>query len=181
MQANISGSFFRPEIVKRIVIYGLLTVILGSAQCSFFPILKICPMTPDVIMGMLLGIALIDSPKSAAICALFAGAFIDAVGTSALSLSPVMYLLFVVFIGLFSHKMLSGFASFAILLVPTVFFRAIASTIISSFARGGVMPASELFAIIVPEAICTVICCLPLYFVLKACSIPLETHSKFTF
>ena len=39
----------------------------------------------------------------------------------------------------------------------------------------------ELFAIILHEAICTVICCLPLYFVLKACSIPLETHSKFTF
>ena len=77
--------------------------------------------------------------------------------------------------------MLSGFASFAILLVPTVIFRALATVIISSLARGGVMPIGELFAIIFPEAICTAIFTLPLYFVLKLCSVPLETHSKFTF
>ena len=72
MQNNIRESLFRPELLKRIVIYGLLTLLLGSAQCSFFPLLNICPSTPDLIMGMLLGIILIDSDKSAAVVAVAA-------------------------------------------------------------------------------------------------------------
>ena len=89
MQNNIRESLFRPELLKRIVIYGLLTLLLGSAQCSFFPLLNICPSTPDLIMGMLLGIILIDSDKSAAVVAVAAGFFIDAIGGGAIALSPL--------------------------------------------------------------------------------------------
>ena len=181
MQGNISSPFFRPELLKRIVIYGLMTLVLGSAQCSFFPILKICPKTPDLIMGMLLAITLIDSPKSAALTALAAGFFIDAIGGGAISLSPVIYTLFVVFISLFSHKMLSGFASFSILMIPTLFYRAIATVVSIAFENKALLPTSELFAIILPEAMTTAICCLPLYFIVKLCTTPLETHGKFTF
>ena len=59
MQRDLRDQLFRPELVKRIVIYSLLTLILGSAQCSFFPALSICPATPDLVMGMLLAVLLI--------------------------------------------------------------------------------------------------------------------------
>lgn len=181
MQGNISSSFVRPELLKRIAIYGLMTLILGSAQCSFFPILKICPKTPDLIMGMLLAITLIDSPKSAAVTALAAGFFIDAIGGGALSLSPIVYTLFVVFISIFAHKMLSGFASYAILMIPTLFYRAAATAVCIALENKTFFSASELFSIILPEALSTAIVCLPLYFIVRLCAAPLETHGKFTF
>lgn len=181
MQGNLSSSFFRPELLKRIAIYGLMTLILGSAQCSFFPILKICPKTPDLIMGMLLAITLIDSAKSAAVTALAAGFFLDAIGGGALALSPVVYVLFVLFISLFAHKMLSGFASYAILMMPALLYRAAATAVCIALENKALLPISEIISVILPEALTTLIVCLPLYFIVKLCTAPLETHGKFTF
>ena len=181
MQNNIRESLFRPELLKRIVIYGLLTLLLGSAQCSFFPLLNICPSTPDLIMGMLLGIILIDSDKSAAVVAVAAGFFIDAVGGGAIALSPLLYCLFVLFISLFSRKMLTSFASFALLMIPALLYRGAATAVCMAIDRRALVPIAELFGTVGPELLCTALICLPLYFVVKLCAVPLETHSKFTF
>lgn len=181
MQGNVRTSLFRPELLKRIVIYGLLILVLGSAQCSFFPILKICPMTPDIIMGMLLAITLIDSPKSAAVTALAAGCFLDAVGAGAITVAPIVYLLFVIFISLFSHKMLTGFASYAILLLPMLLYRALATAVCITLADRALTPIGEIWGVILPEMITTALLCLPIYFLVRLCTVPLETHGKFTF
>jgi cell shape-determining protein MreD len=181
MQNNIRESLFRPELLKRIVIYGLLTLLLGSAQCSFFPLLNIVPSTPDLIMGMLLGIILIDSDKSAAVVAVAAGFFLDAIGGGAIALSPLVYCLFVLFISLFSRKMLTSFASFALLMIPALLYRGLATAVCMAIDRRALVPIAELFSVIGPELLCTAIICLPLYFAVKLCAIPLETHSKFTF
>ncbi|MBP3370812.1 MAG: hypothetical protein J6L85_08675 [Clostridia bacterium] len=181
MQGNIRDSLFRPELVKRIVIYGLLTLMLGSAQCSFFPLLSICPSTPDLIMGMILAVMLIDSEKSAAVLAVFAGFFLDSVGGGSLAISPVVYLLFVLFIGIFSQKMLTSFASFSILLVPMLVYRAIATAICMLITGAGALSFGTVWGVIFPELLCTALLCLPLYAIVKLCTAPLETHSKFTF
>lgn len=181
MQGEIRDRFFRPELLKRILIFGILILVLGCAQCSFFPVLKICPRTPDLIMGLLLAVTLIDSNKSAAVCALCAGFFIDAVGGAGVPVSPIIYLLFVVFITLFSQKMLTSFASFAILLLPLLVYRATATVICMAISDGGFAPVSVIAGVVIPEAICTAVCCLPLYAIVKLCSAPLETHGKFTF
>ena len=181
MQGNIRDSLFRPELFKRIVIYGLMTLVLGSAQCSFFPILKICPSTPDLVMGMILAVVLIDSERSAAVLAVCAGFFLDAVGGGSLSISPVIYLLFVIFIQIFSHKMLTSFASFAILLAPMLIYRAVATVICLLITSGGALTFGGVWGVIFPELLCTALLCLPLYAIVKLCTAPLETHSKFTF
>lgn len=181
MQGNIRTSLFRPELLKRIVIYGLLTLLLGSAQCSFFPLLSICPSTPDLIMGMLLAIVLIDSDKSAAVTAVAAGFFIDAVGGGAIALSPLIYCIFVLFISLFSGKMLTSFASYVLLMIPTLLYRGAATAVCMAIERRAIVSLSELMATVGPELICTAVICLPLYFAVKLCAIPLDTHGKFTF
>ena len=181
MQGNIRDSLFRPELLKRIVIYGLMALILGSAQCSFFPILKICPRTPDLIMGMILAVMLIDSEKSAAVLALCAGFFIDAIGGGAISLAPVIYLLFVLFIGIFSHKMLTSFASFCILMLPALLYRAAATWICLLIWYGSALGLGALWEIIIPELLCTALLSLPIYAIVKLCTASLETHSRFTF
>lgn len=181
MQRNIGGSLFRPELIKRIIIYGLLTLLLGSAQCSFFPLLDICPSTPDLIMGMLLAIALIDSDKSAAVTALAAGFFIDAVGGGAIALSPLIYCIFVLFISLFSAKMLTSLPSYILLMIPALLYRGAATALCMAIEGRGMPPVSEILATVAPELICTALLCIPLYFIVKLAAIPLETHSKFTF
>lgn len=181
MQNNLRESLFRPELIKRIVIYGLLTLLLGSAQCSFFPILDLFPSTPDLIMGMLLAIVLIDSDKSAAVTAIAAGFFIDAIGGGAIALSPLVYFLFVVFISLFSRKMLTSFPSFLLLCIPALFYRGAATAVCMAIDRRAIVPIADVFATVAPELICTALLCIPLYFAVKLCAIPLETHSKFTF
>lgn len=181
MQRNIRESLFRPELLKRIVIYGLLTLLLGSAQCSFFPLLDICPSTPDLIMGMLLAIALIDSDKSAAVTAVAAGFFIDAVGGGAIALSPLVYCIFVLFTSLFSRKMLTSFPSFLLLMVPALLYRGAATAVCMTVEGRALISAGEIFATVVPELVCTALLCIPLYFIVKLAAIPLETHSKFTF
>lgn len=166
---------------KRIIIYGALTLILGCAQCAFFPTIKICPATPDLIIGMLLAIALLDSPACAAVCALCAGFFIDAVGGSALALSPIIYLLYTLTISAFSGKVLKSFFSYILLLIPTLIYRAAATYLCFSLHIGAIAPLWSLERILLPEAICTAIFCLPVYFLVRLCSKPLDTHGRFNF
>ncbi len=174
-------SLFSQNTVKRILIYGIITLVLASAQCAFFPILDICPRTPDLIMGMLLAIALLDGEKSAAVCAVAAGFFIDALGSSFLALSPLIYLVFVAFISIFTKKVLKSLASYLLLLMPMLVYRA-AATYLCILITEGTLPAPWVFVdILLPEAIATGLLCIPVYFILKLCSGALLTHSRFTF
>ena len=181
MQGNIREALLKPLLFKRIAIYSALTLLLGSAQCSFFPLLKICPATPDLIMGFILAVMLIDSEKSAAVLALCAGFFIDAIGAGALSLSPVIYLLFVFFVAGFSHKMLTSFASYSILMLPMLAYRAAATAICMLIVSDKTMSFGAVWSVIFPELLCTAVLCLPLYAIVRICAAPLENHTKFTF
>ena len=181
MQGNFREALLKPLLFKRIAIYSVLTLLLGSAQCSFFPLLKICPSTPDLIMGLILAVMLIDSEKSAAVLAICAGFFIDAIGGGALALSPIIYLLFVLFAGSFSRKMLTSFASYAILMMPMLAYRAVATAICLFIVSDAALSFGSVAGVIFPELLCTALLCLPLYAIVKICASPLETHTKFTF
>lgn len=183
MQRNLKKAGFSQNFVRRLIIYGLMTLILGSAQCAFFPMLDFCPATPDLIMGMLLAIALIDSIKSAAITAVCAGFFMDAIGSVGLAISPVVYFLFVLAVGALSGKVLKSFASFALLLVPTAIYRGAVTLLCYTVKLGANIAISTdtLTGIILPEMITTFLLCLPIYFIVKLCSGAFANHSRFTF
>lgn len=181
MQKNLGNGIVRTAILKRILVYSLLFLFLGTLQCAFFPLLDFCPATPDLIMTALLAILLLDSNAAAMTCAVCAGFFIDAIGASSLALSPIIYFLFVAIIGTFSGKMLKSLASFAILLAPSALFRAVA-TYICIFASERALPHAFVFTdILLPEALMTVLLAVPVYFLTKLCTVPLEARGKFTF
>ena len=181
MQGNFREALLKPLLFKRIVIYSILTLLLGSAQCSFFPLLKICPSTPDLIMGMILAVMLIDSQKCAAVLAICAGFFIDAIGGGALALSPLVYLFFVLFVGIFSRKMLTSFASYAILMLPMLAYRAIATALCLIIVSDASLSLGSVLGVVMSELLCTAILCLPLYAIVRICAAPLDNHTKFTF
>ncbi len=178
---RLLSSIFTPDRLKKIGIYSALTLVLGCMQCAFFPMLDFCPKTPDLILAMLVATVLLDSPKSAAIAAVAAGFFIDAIGGGSLALAPIIYLITVLLISLLSGKILNGFASFLLLMLPALLCRGIA-TYICIFIFQRALPGAWVFLdVLLPEAICTALCALPIYFLVKLCSIPLSKHSRFTF
>lgn len=175
-----SSKGLKLDNLKRIGIYSLLTVVLGTAQCAFFPALNICPRTPDLIMGLILAVALCDNIKSASVLAVGAGFFIDAVGGGAISFSPLIYLVYAVIIGLLSQKMLKSFPSFLILMLPSLLYRAIV-TFVLSLVLGSSPFGSSLFVTLLLEALSTLILCLAIYPITNLSTKPLKSHKKFSF
>ena len=167
------------ETAKRIVIFSLATLILGTAQCSFFPILNICPRTPDLIMGLILATALCDNAKTAMALSVGAGFFIDAIGGGAFALSPLLYFIYALIIGAASQKVLNGFPAFVLLLLPSLAFRA-ASTIVLTLLYSGALGGGIVSTLLL-EALCTLILCLPIYPIMVLATKPLSAHTKFKF
>jgi cell shape-determining protein MreD len=183
MRQDIKKSGASRMILRRMIIYSIMTLILGTTQCAFFPFIDICPATPDLILGMLLAISLLDSQKSAAICAVAAGFFMDAIGSYGIALSPLIYLFFIVLIGALSRKVLKSFASFALLLIPSVIYRGAVTFAMILFKNGVTSPlsASVFTQVIIPEILMTGLLCMPIYFIVKLCSGAFENHSRFSF
>ena len=171
----------RQEILKRVIIYGLLILVTASIQCSFFPALHICPATPDLLLGLVAAITLLDSRKSATVTAVAAGVVADSLGGSGYSLSPLYYLLAALLLGALAEKVLPVFPSFAMILIPTLLIRG-GYTLLCIFITYGSAPLGyTLKSILLPEALCTLLLCLPLWALVKLCSAPLGSRNKFTF
>ena len=181
MKKELRGPSQNKNLLKRIIVYGLMTLFLASMQTAFFPILKICPKTPDLIMGMLLAITLLDGENSACICALGAGFFLDAIGSSGLAVSPVVYIAFVLIINIFARKVLKSFVSYMLLLVPSLVYRAIATYLLVLITERSFVGGWVFTEIILPEMLVSAVLCLPIYFIVKLFSRTLETHSRFSF
>ncbi len=167
--------------IKRILIYTPLTLLLAVTQCSFFASLHICPTTPDLMLGLVIAILLLDAPASAAAVSLGAGFLIDALGTARFFLSPIFYLAIVLLLALPASKMLARFPSFAVLLVPALVARA-GYTLLCFAIAASPMPAwSYLGGILWREALVTAITVLPIYPLVSLCMRPLRARARFRF
>lgn len=168
------------ETTKRIIIFSIATLILGTAQCSFFSALDICPRTPDLIMGLILAVALCDNAKSAMALSVGAGFFIDAVGGCGFSLSPIIYFGYAVIIGIASQKMLKGFPAFILLLLPSLLYRAAATTTLAIINNNASIGGGFIITLLL-EALCTFVFCLPVYPLINLATKPLSSRRKFSF
>ena len=81
----------------------------------------------------------------------------------------------------FTQKMLTSFASYAILLLPTLAFRAVSTFVCIALTDGTMPTLARAFGVIFPEMLCTALLCLPLYAIVKLCTAPMQTHGKFSF
>lgn len=169
------------ETAKRIIIFSIATIILGSAQCSFFPMLDICKGTPDLIMGLIIAVALCDNGKSAMILSVGAGFFIDAIGGAPLAFSPIIYFIFATVINIVSAKMLKSLPAFLLLLLPSLLYRALCTTLLALL--NGVMAVNGGFLLgtLLAEAVSTLILCIPIYFIINLATKPLRERKKFSF
>lgn len=162
------------RILRRIIVFTLVGFFMCIIQCSFFSRLKPFGATPDIVLGSVLAICMLDGKKSAAVYAVGAGYFIDAIGATPPSLSPIFYLLAVAVLGFISEKMMPRFLSFTALMLPTAALGALFTFIDLWITLGAFPPAVYFPSVILPEILSTFIFCLPVYFFIKLCMLPLD-------
>ena len=73
---NLTSAGDHRLLLRRIVIYGAAIFFVGIIQCAFFSRLKLFGVTPDLILGTLIAILLLDNKYAAAVAAVGAGYFI---------------------------------------------------------------------------------------------------------
>ena len=168
-------------LAKRAIIYGVLILVLCAAQCSFFSVLKPFGATPDIILGMLIGIILLDSPSAAAVCALVAGYVIDSIGAVPPSFSPIYYLACVAMLAILSAKMLPRFLSYCLLMVAALVGRALFTLINICISSASLPTVSYALTTILSEALSTFVFCLPIYFIMRLCARAIGARQKFDF
>ena len=168
-----------PDTWKRVCLYGILLLFLAAAQCSFFARLHILPATPDLILCALLAILVLDSPASAAFCAIGGGVLIDAIGGAGVSWSPLLYLILVALLGMLSSKMISGFAAYFVLLLLSLPLRAAVTAFALWRSVTDFSFSAVLRAVLLPEAIVTLALGIPIYFLGKLCVLPLARTYRY--
>ncbi len=164
----------RRAVWRRIAVYSAAFFLLGILQCAFFSRLKPFGAVPDITLGALCATLMLDNKKAAAVCAVAAGYFVDALGSLPPAFSPLFYLVCVVLVSLISDKMMPRLASFCLCLVPAVILNSI-YTFICIWAGAGALPSVSLLAgELLGGALGTFIFSLPTYGVIKLCGLPLK-------
>jgi cell shape-determining protein MreD len=169
----------RSAILRRIVIYSPIFFILGVAQCSFFTELSFISTVPNIVLGAIVAISLLDSEYAALICALASGFMIDALGSSGISLSPISFLVIALVASEISKKILPTFVSYLMVLIPSTLINAIFTIIKIFFATKELRFLSIFKTILLPEFILTVIFSLPLFFIIRPFKRIVDKKSKF--
>ncbi len=175
---HTQGSGMRPEILRRIVVYGVLIWILATASCSFFAKLSFLPATPDLLLCAVVAIALLDSRRAAAVVGMVGGFCLDALGGVGASLTPLFYLLVVLFVGSFAEKALGSFWAWLVLMVPTILLGSLFTTLIVLFRTGGASFSLLLRQILLPEAALTLLFGMPVYFICSLCMLLLRDRRE---
>ena len=164
--------------VRRLTVYLPVIFLLAITQCSFFAQLYFLPATPDLMIGFVVAVAMLDSQPSAAICGIGAGFIIDAIGTTGLSFAPLFYMLCGVFCAFLSKKMLPSFLSWVVELAVFSVIKALFTLANIFYTFSGVAFVSVLINTLIPEMICTFVVCLPVFFVVKLCMIPIDSKRR---
>lgn len=176
-------SSYRPEsnrqlFLRRMAVFAPVIFLLAVTQCSFFSQLKFLPAVPDLMIGTVVAIAMLDSQKSAAVCGIAAGFIVDAIGASGLSLSPLFYMLCGALCGVISRKMLPSFLSWTVNLAIFCVAKSLLTLANLFYILGNISFISTLKNILLPEMLCTFIICLPVFFIVKLCMIPIDSKRR---
>ncbi len=164
----------RRLILRRIIVYSAAFFVLGILQCSFFSRLSPFGATPDIVLGGICAVCMLDGKRAAAVCAVSAGFFVDALGALPPSFSPLFYLLCVVSIGAITDKMMQSFVSFCVCLLGALLLGAAYTYFCTALAGGALISILAIWRTLVSGALGTFIFSLPTYPLIKLCGTALK-------
>lgn len=166
MQKKMRNHRVSPEYIRRVLVYSILILLLATAQCSFFARLSVCPATPDLMLGLVAAVAMLDSKEAAMICGIGCGVLIDTLG-SVYAISPLFYLFAALILGSIAKKLLPQFLSWLALLLPALVLRA-GYTFFNTVLTLRALPSFRtLLPILGKESVVTFLLCIPLFFLIK--------------
>ncbi len=122
--AKISSFSVDSEIVIKIIICTLLLIFFAMLQTTFFVRFAPFGTVPDLMIIFTLAVSMSEGEKWGAVWGLAAAYLIEALGTSGITLLPLLYMPAGLIFGIVGQYYLSGTASVRVLF-----------TIIASFAR----------------------------------------------
>ena len=157
----------RATVIKRVALYGIMFFVLGVAQCSFFANLTFLRAVPDIVLGAVTAVALLDSQGSAAVCGIASGFMIDALGGAGLSLSPLFYFLVALICAEISKKMLPNFFSWVFVLITSGILNSAFTFLYLKLSFENITFSAIYRTILLPEFLSTVIFSLPIFFFVK--------------
>ena len=97
---NVSAKF---SILRRVILYGILFFMLSVVQCSFLSRLSFLSVVPNIVLGGVCAISLLDDQKTATVCGICAGFLLDAIGGAGISLSPLLFMIVAIILLVFGH------------------------------------------------------------------------------
>ncbi len=172
-RSRYSGDrLLRPELLWRLLCYGLLILCLATAETSFFAGLSFLPATPDLLLGAVVAVSLLDHRRASLIFAMVSGLALDAIGGVGIPLTALIYVLLSQLASVLGEKMLPKYGSYLVLLVPSVLLRegwALCELLLLQRAAG---IGTVIRTLLLPDGWVTLLFCLPLYGVVKLAMLP---------
>lgn len=165
--------FFSSQTIGKIILFFLL--IFGSAvvQTSFFGAARFFPATPDLLMAAVIGIAVYDGERSAAVAGIAAGVLAETLGGSGIMLLPVFYLLVGYVYGIVSRIFLKkNFLSWLVYMLIAANVRLVYSFAYLMITEADLNLFTALTNILIPEFFMTMIFSIPIFFFSRICARP---------
>lgn len=166
------------SVMRRVIIYGILFFILCVAQTSFFGQLSFLSVVPNLALGGVAAVALLDEERCAVICGIAVGFLADAIGGTGISLSPIIFLLVAIVCAEISKKMLPHFLSWLLVMLAAVVIGAF-GTILNIALNSSAAISAMLKSVILPEVLTTYFISLPIFFLVKLCVRFSDAKTKF--
>ncbi len=165
-------TLIRPELLWRFACYGVLILCLATAETAFFSGLSFLPATPDLLLGAVVTVSLLDNRRASLIFAMVSGLALDAIGGVGIPLTAVAYVILSQFAGLLGEKMLPGYGSYLVLLVPSLLLREAMSLGRLLLLGQGEGVWAVIRSVLIPDAWVTALFCLPVYGMVKLAMLP---------
>ena len=160
------------------IFYGVLFFLLCVAQTSFFAQLSFLSVVPDLALGGVAAVALLDEERYALVCGIAVGFLTDAIGGAGISLSPLIFMIVAIVCAQISKKMLPHFLSWlVVMLIGAVL--GMLGTMLNIVLNSSVAISAIFGSVLVPELLATYFISLPIFFLVKLCVRFSDAKTKF--
>lgn len=157
----------------KIIIFALFVFGCAVIQTSFFGATRFFRAAPDLLLAAVVGIAIYDGERSAAIAGIGAGFLCEALGGAGSWLMPVFYLLVGYVVGILCRIFLrKNFLSWLVLIVSCAGAKAVLGLLYLLASEPHFNFIVALVHTLAPEFFCTVLFSVPVMLLSRACARP---------
>ena len=175
---TLQNANLKLSVIRRVIFYGALFFLLSVAQTSFFAQLSFLSVVPNLALGGVAAVALLDEERCAVVCGIAAGFLADAIGGSGISFSPLVFMIAAIVCAQVSRKMLPHFLSWLVVMLVASVLGAL-GTALCILLNSSVAISAVFGSVLLPELLATYFISLPVFFLVKLCVRFSDAKTKF--